>query len=103
MSLTLVYADYGSDNAKQTPVENKTATLPTNSQPTPTTSQTESVQEKILQQLTSLHFKIGNFSLDISKKLIVTYSIIAVIPFIIILVIASTVRSKKKNKKQNRK
>ena len=65
-------------------------------------SQTKSVQEQILQQLTSLlHFKSGYIPLEFSKKQIVEYSIIAAIVLIVIIVIASSARTK--NKKPTRK
>lgn len=47
-------------------------------------------------QLLPTHFKIGFLSLDLSKKQILEYLIIAIIPLIIVIVIASSVRSKSK-------
>ncbi len=86
-------------------VENKTKqtpSLPIALQPTSTISQTNSVQEQILQQITSLlHFKSGYLPLDMDKKQIVEYSVIGAITLVIIIVIASSVRSK--NKKPIRK
>jgi len=93
MSITSMHADYAS-GLDQKQMENKTTANQPSSQPS---LQPLSVQE----QLMSLHFKIGYLSLDLSKKQIAEYLIIAVIPLIIILVIASSARSK--NKKQIRK
>jgi hypothetical protein len=91
---------------EQRPMENKTnqnnPSQPAVLQPTSITSQTKSVQEQILQQITLLlHFKSGYLPLEISKKQIVEYSIIAAIVLIVIIVIASSARSK--NKKSIRK
>ena len=81
----------------QKPMENKTGQqLPnksTVSQPSPTMS----LQDQILQQMTSLlHFKSGSIFLDVSKKQIVEYSIIAAIVLVMTIVITSSVRSKNK-------
>lgn len=92
ISITSMHAYASGLDQKQ--MENKTITNQSISQ---SSLQPISVQE----QLMSLHFKIGYLSLDLSKKQIAEYLIIAAIPLIIILVIASTVRSK--NKKQIRK
>lgn len=86
---------------EQRPLENKTnqnnPSQPAALQPTSATSQTKSVQEQILQQITSLlHFKSGYLPLEISKKQIVEYSIITAMILIIIIVIASSARSKNK-------
>jgi len=91
---------------EQKSIENKTVpqtpNQPTASQPTSTESQAKSIQEQILQQISSLlHFKSGYLPLEISKKQIVEYSIIAAIILVIIIAIASSARSK--NKKQIRK
>ena len=65
-------------------------------------SQTISLQEQLLQQLTSLlHFKSGYMPLEFSEKQIVEYSIISAIALIIIIAIASSARTK--NKKSIRK
>jgi len=88
---------------KQKPIENKTT--PNQSpalQPKFSTPQVNSIQDQIFQKITSLlHLKSGSLSLEISKKQIVEYSIIAAIALIIIIVIASSARSK--NKKPIRK
>lgn len=56
---------------------------------------TKSVLEQSLQQLSSLlHFKSGYVPLEFDKKQIVEYSIIAAIALIVIIVIASSVRTK---------
>ena len=91
---------------KQKPIENKTISNTSNQspalQPTSSTPQTNSILDQILQKITSLlHLKSGSLSLEISKKQIVEYSIIASIILIIIIVIASSARSK--NKKSVRK
>ena len=93
-------------HVEQKPIENKTnQNTPSQLsalQPTSIPTQTKSIQEQILQQMTSLlHFKSGYLSLEISKKQIVDYSIIAAIVLIIIIAIASSARSK--NKKPVRK
>ena len=60
-----------------------------------------SIQDQILQQVDSLfHLKSG-LSLELSKKQIVEYSLIGSIALVIIVVIASSARSK--NKKQIKK
>ena len=65
-------------------------------------SQTKSIQDQFVQQLTSLlHFKSGYIPLEFDKKQIVEYSIIAAIVLIVIIVIASSARTK--NKKPTRK
>ena len=86
---------------EQRTVENKTSqntpSQPTILQPTSTTSQAKSVQDQILQQITSLlHLKSGYLPLEISKKQIVEYSIIAAIILIVIIVVASSARSENK-------
>jgi hypothetical protein len=86
---------------KQKSVENKTTpSIPNQStalQHISSTSQTNSIQEQILQKITSLlHLKSESLSFEISKKQIVEYSIIAAIMLIIIIVIASSARSKNK-------
>lgn len=91
---------------KQKSIENKTTQNAPNQSPVSqliiSTPQTNSVPEQILQQITSLlHFKSGYMPFEISKKQIVEYSIITAIALIIIIVIASSARSK--NKKQIRK
>lgn len=61
-------------------------------------SPTVSIQDQILKQIDSLfHLKSG-LSLELSKKQLVEYSLIGSISLVIIVVIASSVRSK--NKKQ---
>ena len=63
---------------------------------------TTSVQEQIMQKITSvLHFKSGYVPVELSKIQIVEYSLIGAISLVIIIVIASSVRSK--NKKSIRK
>lgn len=91
---------------EQKPLENKTNHNTSSPSavllPTSTTSQTKSIPEQILQQITSLlHFKSGYLPLEMSKKQIVEYSIIASIALIVIIVIASSARHK--NKKSIRK
>lgn len=91
---------------EQGPVENKTSkntpSQPSTLQSTSIPTQTKSIQEQILQQMTSLlHFKSGYLPIEISKKQIVEYSIITAIVLIIIIAIASSARSK--NKKPVRK
>ena len=62
----------------------------------------KSYEELLVQQMTSLlHFKSGYMPIELSKAQIVEYSIISAIVLIIIIVIASSVRSK--NKKSIRK
>ncbi|HXU95700.1 MAG TPA: hypothetical protein VFP45_04615 [Candidatus Nitrosotalea sp.] len=62
----------------------------------------KSSQELLVQQITSLlHFKSGYMPIALSTTQIVEYSIISAIVLIIIIVIASSVRSK--NKKSIRK
>ena len=94
-----------SNTIKQKPIENKTTPTPNQSpilQPLLSTPQTNSIPDQILQKITSiLHLKPGTLSLEISKKQIVEYSIIAAIVLVIIIVVASSVRSK--NKKPVRK
>lgn len=89
----------------QKPLENKSSpqtTAPNMSKSSLTASQTKSIPEQLVQQLTSLlHFKSGYVPLEFSKKQMVEYSIIAAIALIIIIVIASSARSK--NKKPDRK
>ena len=59
--------------------------------------ETKSVQEQIIQQITSLlHFKSGYMPVELSKIQIVEYSIIGAISLVIIIVIASSARSKNK-------
>ena len=61
-----------------------------------------SIQEQIIQKITSLlHFKSGYMPIELSQKQIVEYSLIGAISLIIIIAIASSVRSK--NKKSIRK
>jgi hypothetical protein len=85
---------------KQRPIENKTT--PNVPNPSPAllstyTPQTNSIQDQILQKITSLlHLKPESLSLEITKKQIVEYSIIAAIVLIVIIVIASSARSKSK-------
>ena len=63
---------------------------------------TTSVQEQIIQKITSvLHFKSGYMPVELNKIQIVEYSLIGAISLVIIIVIASSVRSK--NKKSIRK
>jgi len=65
-------------------------------------SHANSLQEQISQQITSLlHFKSVYLPLEMNKKQIVEYSIIAAIILVMIIVIASSARSK--NKKLTRK
>ncbi len=64
--------------------------------------QTNSTQENILQKISSfLNFKSGYLPIDLSKRQIVDYSVIAAVVLVIIIVIASSIRSK--NKKPNKK
>lgn len=64
--------------------------------------ETTSVPQQIIQQITSLlHFKSGYVPIELSQKQIVEYSLIGAISLVIIIVIASSVRSK--NKKSIRK
>ena len=61
-----------------------------------------SIQEQIIQQITSLlHFKSGYVPIELSEKQIVEYSLIGAISLVVIVTIASSVRSK--NKKSIRK
>jgi hypothetical protein len=93
-------------SAEQKPIENKTnqqtLSQPITLQSTSTISQAKSVQEQLLQQITSLvHFKSGYLPLDMGEKQIVEYSVIGAIILVVIIVIASSIRSK--NKKPVRK
>ena len=64
--------------------------------------ETKSVQEQIMQKITSLlHFKSGYMPVELSKIQIIEYSLIGAISLVIIIAIASSVRSK--NKKSIRK
>ena len=64
--------------------------------------ETTSVQEQIIQKITSLlHFKSGYMPVELSKIQVVEYSLIGAISLVIIIAIASSVRSK--NKKSIRK
>jgi len=67
----------------------------------PTSPQTMSIQDQILQHLNSiLHFKSGSvLSLDLDKKQIVEYSLIGSIALVIIVAIASSARAKSKPSK----
>lgn len=90
----------------QKPIENNTTPNTLIHSPalqhTSSTLQTNSIQDQILQKITSLlHLKSESLSLEISKKQIAGYSIIVAIALIIIIVIASSARSK--NKKPIRK
>ena len=60
-----------------------------------------SIQDQILQQMTSiLHFKPGSvLSLELDKKQIVEYSLIGSMALVIIVVIASSARAKSKPSK----
>jgi hypothetical protein len=61
-----------------------------------------SIQEQIIQKITSLlHFKSGYMPIELSEKQIVEYSLIGAISIVIIIAIASSVRTK--NKKSIRK
>ena len=64
-------------------------------------SKTMSIQDQILQQMTSiLHFKPGSvLSLELDKKQIVEYSLIGSIVLVIIIAIASSARAKSKPSK----
>ncbi len=66
-----------------------------------TQSSTMSIQDQILQQVTSiLHFKPGSIlSLELDKKQIVEYSLIGSIALVIIVAIASSARAKSKPSK----
>ena len=56
-----------------------------------------SVQEQIIQKITSLlHFKSGYMPIELSQKQFVEYSLIGAISLVIIIAIASSVRSKNK-------
>ncbi|HXU96267.1 MAG TPA: hypothetical protein VFP45_07530 [Candidatus Nitrosotalea sp.] len=62
----------------------------------------KSFQELLVRQITSLfHLKSGYMPIELSKAQVVEYSIISAIVLIVIIVIASSVRSK--NKKPIRK
>ena len=67
----------------------------------PQSSKTMSIQDQILQQMTSiLHFKPGSvLSLELDKKQIVEYSLIGSIALVIIVAIASSARAKGKPSK----
>jgi hypothetical protein len=67
----------------------------------PQSSKTLSIQDQILQQITSiLHLKPGSvLSLELDKKQIVEYSLIGSIALVIIVVIASSARAKSKPSK----
>ena len=67
----------------------------------PQSSKTMSIQDHILQQITSiLHFKPGSvLSLELDKKQIVEYSLIGSIALVIIVAIASSARAKNKPSK----
>jgi hypothetical protein len=61
--------------------------------------QTNQTQEDILQKISSfLNFKSGYLPVDLSKRQIVDYSVIAAVVLVIIIVIASSIRSKNKNR-----
>ena len=64
-------------------------------------SSTMSIQDQILQQITSmLYFKPGSvLSLELDKKQIVEYSLIGSIALVIIVAIASSARAKNKPNK----
>jgi hypothetical protein len=60
-------------------------------------TETKSFQEQLIQKITSLlHFKSGYIPIELSKTQVVEYSIISAIVLIVIIVIASSARSKNK-------
>lgn len=67
----------------------------------PQSSKTMSIQDQILQQVTSiLHLKPGSvLSFEFDKKQIVEYSLIGSIALVIIVAIASSARAKSKPSK----
>jgi hypothetical protein len=59
--------------------------------------ETRSIQDQIIQKITSsLHFKSGYMPIELNQKQIIEYSVIGAILLVIIIVIASSVRSKNK-------
>ena len=57
-----------------------------------------SIPEQILQQINSLFHVKPDLSFDLSKKQVVEYSMIGAIALVVIVVIASSARSKTKSK-----
>jgi hypothetical protein len=62
-------------------------------------AKTLSIQDQILQQMNSLLHAKPSISFDLSKKQIVEYSLIGAIALVIVIVIASSARSKAKRPK----
>ena len=83
----------------ETPTGTQNQSQPMQPQTPATVPQTNATQENFLQKLSSLlSFKSGYLPVELSKKQIVDYSVIAAVILVIILVIASSIRTKNKNR-----
>jgi hypothetical protein len=62
------------------------------------TGKSMTIQDQIIEQINSLLHEKPNFSLDFSKKQITEYSMIGAIAIVVVIVIASSARSKTRPK-----